>query len=212
MLASRLLKRRVAAAAFLRMPCGLKPVNQLVKSSLLQCHPKQAIGITDPGELRLANDGLKDAFTWLGTPLRDSPHHKLMLALEAGGTVRGSEYALAQARGTLDFRRASPVSLAQCERMRARYRTLRTRIVAGNVPEVYVIRLNETLYILDGKHTASTALALRSPVLALDASPFARDSYFYWMYRVMSQTPSDFATHLEYFGNIFSNIGTVDAP
>jgi hypothetical protein len=189
----------------------LKAVNQLVKSSLLQCHPKEAIGITDPGELRLANDGLKDAFTWLGAPLRDSPHYRLMLTLEAGGSVRGTEYALAQERGTLDFRRASRVSLAECERMRARYRTLRTRIAAGNVPEVYVIRLNETLYILDGKHSAATALALQSPVFAFDASPFARDSYFYWMYRVMSQTPSDFSKHLEYFGNIFSNIGTPDA-
>ena len=199
--ASRASLGDVDVAALYHTDVGVKARNQLVSSDLLVYPFLRGPARTelDPALLVLGIDGMKDEFTLLNTPLSESPHYALMMALEEGRELDRNPYVMRAQRGTLDLRPSHPASKAFIGRLQERFVETARSLESGATSIVRTVQLEKTTYIADGKHRAALALLRNLPVVCEDTTPIYYDSFFAWMERVMSSRPTDYSKHLALF-------------
>lgn len=192
------LGREGDAAALYHTSVGLKARNQLVHSDLLT-YPFLAdrhLGETDPSDLFLGIDGLRDEYTWLGKGVSESPHYALVDAIDNGHDIASGVYLACVRRGTLDFRSPRAATPQLIGSLQDRFHQTTRLLDSGIKPVIKVVPLGGKLYIVDGKHRAALALRRGLSVECEDVTPFFYDSFFDWMRRKMKEQAADYCKQL----------------
>lgn len=183
---------------------GIKAQNQLISSDMFSY---QAVG--EPKELslddlRLGWDGLRDCHTLLGRRLVDGPHLCLMRALTGNEPLMECEYLKRIAQGTLDFRPPRPLTSRYVAGLKAVYARKITSVRDGSYAPVKLICVGGERFILDGKHTAALCASLGLGVRCVDATGAMLDSFYWWVYRKMLRSPTQYKAHIRHFETMLS--------
>ncbi|PHN01468.1 hypothetical protein [Flavilitoribacter nigricans] len=180
---------------------GIKALNPVMKSVLLEAYQDRPYEMIDPGKLSLGVDGLKDRHTLLHVPLSDSPHFFLMTQFESQRAVdKSADYYKRSITGTLDLRRARIPDVSF-----KTYKERKAAILNDQYAPIFIVKNTPFHLIVDGKHRAALCLQLGKPVSAIFINDFFRDSHFYWLMQKMvnSTNTTAFEKHLTFFRTIF---------
>jgi hypothetical protein len=178
---------------------GIKCLNQLITSDLFEAYAVRAIPEIAGDELLIGFDGLSDEYTLLNTPISESPHLSLMMALENGESLNASEYVRRTRAGILDFRAAHEAGPLFLETVMDRFQSIRKKVEEGQHKPIKVLRIDRSMYIADGKHRAAICRMLGIRPMVIDVTPVLFDSFFWWVRRKMLEKPERFRTHLNFF-------------
>ena len=193
------LARRLNVSALYETSAGVKHVNPLFKDTMGEAYVSGTPRECAPGELRLGFDALRDSVTLLETPVSDSPHAGLMRALLHGESPAQTEYVARAKAGTLDWQRPRWVPPRSLERLR---QTLMEVQESADAPVVRVAWLEDTGYVVDGKHRAAAAHVGGRSVMCETATGIFGDSYFRWIAAVMAERPESYESHLRFFERV----------
>lgn len=116
-----------------------------------------------PSNLLLSIDYLKDSYTLLGCSILDSPHYKLMEALDKGEDIQKTEYMLRFKKGTLDAR--YPHCVKDFSFFHDKYKTMKKKLEENTVDPIVVFKVGDVFYIKDGKHRAALCAYFKRPIM-----------------------------------------------
>ena len=105
-------------------------------------------------ELYLGPDFLKDEYTLLDCPLKDSPHVGFVRCLSLGGNPKETNYIKRYYKGTLDGR-IGHSSIRDFSDYYEINSQRSERVLSGNMDPVMVYEWKGRKYIQDGKHRAA---------------------------------------------------------
>lgn len=112
----------------------------------------------DRKNLYLGLDFLKDNYSFIDTPLTESPHYKLMRDLSEQKPIERSEYINLLCKGRLDERREINLFDIDFKKMHSLFEARRADIKANSYNPILVFKANTgKYYIVDGKHRAALA-------------------------------------------------------
>lgn len=117
----------------------------------------------DPSSLLLSIDYLKDSYTLLGCNIQDSPHYKLMGALDKGENIQKTEYMIRFGKGTLDAR--YPHHVKDFSFFYDKYNTMKKKLEENAVDSIVVFKVGDDYYIKDGKHRAALCAYFKKPIM-----------------------------------------------
>lgn len=181
---------------------GVKCFNQLTNSDLFDFFKSQNVFELSCDQLYVAFDGLKDQYTLLNTCILDSPHFDLVKCLMDNGDLRYCSYVEKVQKGILDFRSSQQISNGYLNNLTKIFTQKKTAILNNNYDPVKVVKVFDTYYIADGKHTAATCVLIDLPVKCVDCSPLIFDSFFWWIYKKMLMNKKEYKIHIKYFNSI----------
>lgn len=124
-----------------------------------------------PTELFLGVDFLKDNFTLLGVSVIDSPHYRLVDTIKKEEDCEQTEYVQRMLEGKLDERLPIVSYILEKGYFQRNYRKDVYEIEKNEYKPVIVYRIDNRLYIHDGKHHAATAAVLGKNVKCVEAKP-----------------------------------------
>ncbi len=132
--------------------------------------------MVSPDEVCLSFDGMKDEFTLLDTPIPESPHFEMTKRIESGRSITDCEYIRREKNGTLDGR--YPIQVSEQAHINACKKSLES-VKSDNYTLPVLYRLNEKLYVYDGKHRLASAAALNKKIYCyiIDTKLIANLSY-----------------------------------
>ena len=113
----------------------------------------------DPKELYLGTDFLKDQYTLLDIPLRDSPHYDFVYQLSHNKEPNTSEYLRRLYAGTLDWRYPLKKSFGT-DYFTKKFNDSLLSVQDGSYRPVLIYELEGKYYIYDGKHRAAMCAML----------------------------------------------------
>lgn len=116
-----------------------------------------------PDELYLGPDFLKDEYTLLDCPLKDSPHVGFVDCLCQKGDPAQTDYILRFYKGTLDGR-IGHCTIHNFSDYFKKNSQRREEVLSGNIEPVMVYEWKGKLYIQDGKHRAAMCAYLEKNV------------------------------------------------
>lgn len=182
---------------------GIKALNPVMTSELLNGYSDRSIQLLDPKYLKLGIDGLKDNFTLLDILLDRSPHFLLMRQLnEFSKILPTSDYYQRSIKGTLDFRRAKLPDTGI-----KKFKEKKENILNNEYHPIFISNNNGHNYIIDGKHRAALCLLLGKQVKTISICDFFRDSHFRWLIKQMKKSKNSavFSKHQHFFKQIFAD-------
>ena len=132
---------------------GLKNINMSARIIPPETEGKEIISISYE-ELFLGFDYLKDCFTLLDTPIKESPHFDMMKKLYDEEDISDCDYIKRWVSGTLDWRYGF-VKPDNFTFFINRFKNAKENIENNEIKPVIVYKLQDKYYIYDGKHRAA---------------------------------------------------------
>lgn len=144
--------------------------------------------LVSPDEVCLSFDGMKDEFTLLDTPIPESPHYEMIKRIESGRSITDCEYIRRENSGTLDGR--YPVQVSENAHINACKKSFES-VKSDDYTLPVLYRLNEKLYVYDGKHRLAVAAALNKKIYCyvIDAKQIANLSYLSQIFEKIKDRP-----------------------
>lgn len=194
----RLLKR-IHCIWFYHSKYGIKNfgASRLVEARYLS---NQNVVEISPQELYLGPDFLKDEYTLLDCPLKESPHFLLMEAIQSQKPLKETEYMKRFTRGCLDWRRGRPMP-KDFEYWYKKNNLSCDGIINGNYQPVVVYSLGNRYYIFDGKHRAAMcALVGKSVRCYIEESGVANAGIWHYLFSIAGENKG-YSKHMVFHNN-----------
>lgn len=138
--------------------CGIKAINCLhIDTGNWQDNATHLLKISKK-RIYLGFDFLKDEYSFIDTPLLESPHYKLMKEMFENKCIDQSEYIHLLSKGRLDERREINSFDIDKKRMSLLFEKRCEEVKSDSYKPVMVFKANNgKFYIVDGKHRAALA-------------------------------------------------------
>ena len=158
--------------------------------------------VLSSNQLFLGPDHLKDNYTNLHTPIKDSPHYYLMKDIAEHNDLSRSIYINKFYNGVLDWRHIQPI-VANYDFYLMKFRKSFCEVQNNTYSPVIVYRVNDVYYIADGKHRAALCAYMNKEVVCkvIDAKS-ALGGIDKYLYSIMLQKNSYFK-HVEFYKQIW---------
>lgn len=162
---------------------------------------KETLPIVDinPNEVYLSFDALKDEYTYLDTPLSESPHVEMIAKLQKGEEIGDTSYVDGELKGSLDGRYELPnkSKLIQLHKQAAK------SLSQKGFPILY--KLGSRYYVMDGKHRLASAFVrdekcIRCVVVPL--STIAEHEYTQGIYKKMKTLGRSYRKNMDHIQHI----------
>lgn len=195
----RLFCTRIGLFGIFKTRVGIKQINMGALSNPGTL--KGEVKLLSPDELFLGPDFLKDEFTLLGCPIKNSPHYDFMNTLLCNGDVNQSDYFKRFVDAKLDWRIYQyPFCRTQMYRLKFSEAYENTKV--NKYSPVVVYENGGKYYIYDGKHRAALCALLNIQVKCLIVDDnIAWSHIFFYMFRKMSGSEC-FTIHNKFFKSL----------
>ncbi|MBT5305265.1 MAG: hypothetical protein HON76_04190 [Candidatus Scalindua sp.] len=180
---------------------GIKYTNQFVSSDMFDYFISSDTMLLSTEDLHFGVDFLKDPYTLLACPVRNTPYFELMRMFQSGCDITHSDYMVRAAKGTLDTRSALTVS---SDWLKKKYNKKIKTIQAGVYEPIKVYKVRDKYFIADGRHTASVCALIGVNPKCVEVSKLVYDSYFWWIYRKMLKHKNNYGKHIKFFESLLS--------
>jgi hypothetical protein len=126
-----------------------------------------------------------------------------METLDLKQNVRKTKYCKRYEAGTLDSRSPVFISADMIERFEKIFEKRKKEVAEDSYAPVQVYRINDRLYIADGKHRAAMSAYLGIKIKCVEISDdFLKDSFRQWVYRKMCKKRTQYSCNISLFEKI----------
>ena len=155
-----------------------------------------------PAELLLGFDGLADEYTLTGVPVNASPHYELLKLIKEDKDISCCDYIKRETTGCLDGR--FPIKADIPGHTSASKKTTAS-VAAENYKPPLVYLVNDSYYILDGKHRCAAAALSGTPVRCrlIPLEEIRAYSYHQKLYKKMQKNPDKYSRNLALLHSIY---------
>lgn len=176
---------------------GLKNINMNTRVITPETEGKEIIEII-PDELFLGYDYLKDDFTLLDTPIKESPHFDMMKRLYNGENISDCDYINRWISGTLDWRHGF-IRPKNYDFFTQRFNISKENIEKNDINPVIVYKLGGKYYIYDGKHRAAMCAynGLSVPCIVVDTEHMFSGVWREMFKKILNR--KDYKKHTEFY-------------
>lgn len=188
---------KLKKTATFKTVCGLKNINMNTRVIQPETEGKE-ITVISPDELFLGYDYLKDSFTLLDTPIKESPHFDMMKRLYKGESISDCDYINRWVAGTLDWRHGY-IRPKNYNFFIQRFNRSKEDIESNNIKPVTVYKLGEKYYIYDGKHRAAMCAynKINIPCIVLDTEHMFSGIWEELFKKILNR--KDYKKHTEFY-------------
>ena len=188
---------KIKKTAIFKTTFGLKNINMNTRVVPPETEGKE-ITVISPDELFLGHDYLKDRFTLLDTPIKESPHFDMMKKLYAGESISDCDYINRWVAGTLDWRHGF-IKPRNFDFFIQRFNLSKESIEKNEIKPVLVYKLNDRYYIYDGKHRAAMCAynGLPVPCIIVDTAHMFSGIWEEMFKKILNR--KDYKKHTEFY-------------
>ena len=181
---------------------GLKNINMSMHIVQPETEGKEVIYIS-PDELFLGFDYLKDDYTLLDTPIKESPHYDMMKKLYKGESISDCDYIKRWLSGTLDWRYGF-IKPDNFTFFVQRFNQSKKNIENDEIKPVIAYKLGEKYYIYDGKHRAAMCAynEMNIPCIIVDNNHMFSGLWQEMFKMILNK--KDYKKHTDFYGKFLS--------